>query len=182
MIRLFLALEVPDHIKDHLINVRKSVFKNEDNYRWEPKERIHLTLKFIGDFENSLVAELASGLLFLESFDKIKCEIKRFEFLFRDGKPRILWTSLNIDPRIENILRTLDDELIKYGIEREKRRFKPHLTILRLKNNPDPEFINAFSKFELDPVSFYADKLVLYESRLFHDGPKYSEIKSYNLN
>lgn len=182
MIRLFVALEIPDYVKDVLFEMRRTICDDEINYRWEPKEKIHVTLKFIGDIKEELLPDIKTNLLFLESFNKIKCEINKFGFFFRDGVPRILWSSLKLDSSVDDIVDSLNKELIKYAIEKEKRKFKPHLTLLRIKKYPGSDFLNSFNDFSFEPIKFEADKIVLYRSELHKSGSKYFEIKTYNLN
>jgi 2'-5' RNA ligase len=182
MIRTFLALIIPDHVKDYLFEQRRELIDDDINFRWEPKEKIHVTLKFIGEINEEILPDLISDLIFLESFNKIKCEINKFGFFFHNDIPRILWASLIVDPAINEIMRKLDDKLSLYGIKKEKRRFKPHLTLLRLKKDPGADFIGAFNRHKLGPVKFGVDRIVLYKSELYKSGSKYFEIKNYNLN
>lgn len=182
MIRLFVALEIPDHIKDHLFELRRSVCSDELNFRWEPKEKIHITLKFIGDVEDNIVNDISRNLLFLESFNKINCEINKFGFFFRQRIPTILWASLKLDPTAYEMVKKINDELMKLGIEKENRKFKPHLTLLRIKKHPGTEFVDSFNKFYFEPMKFESERITLFKSELQKAGSRYFEIKNYNLN
>ena len=182
MIRLFVALEIPEFVKDQLFDVRRKIFDDEINFRWEPKNKIHITLKFIGDVKEEILSEIENDLLFLKTFNKIKCEINNFGFFFRDGIPRILWSSLALDHSVNEIVLKLNVEFLKYGIEKERRNFKPHLTLLRLKKNPGADFINSFNNYDFEPLKFETDKIVLYRSELHKNGSKYFEVKTYHLN
>lgn len=182
MIRLFIALEIPEFVKNKLIDVRQKIINDEINFKWEPKDKIHVTLKFIGDVKEEILSEIENDLLFLKTFNKIKCEINNFDFFFRDGIPRILWSSLTLDHSVNEIVLKLNEELLKYGIEKERRNFKPHLTLLRLKKNPGADFINSFNNYDFEPLKFETDKIVLYKSELHKNGSKYFEIQIYHLN
>lgn len=182
MNRLFVALEIPDNVKDQLFELRRSVCNEEINFRWEPKEKIHITLKFIGDVKDELVDDIGQNLLFLKSFNKINCEINKFGFFFRQHIPVILWASLKLDSTAYEIVEKINEELLKFGIEKENRKFTPHLTLLRIKKHPGDDFVESFNKFYFEPIKFKAEKITLFKSELHKSGSKYFEIKNYNLN
>lgn len=182
MIRIFTALEIPGYVIDKLYETRKSICDDETNFRWEPKEKIHVTLKFIGDVDQKLLNELIKELSFLESFKKLNAELFNFGFFYRDGSPVILRASLKLDSTADVIVTRLNDELMKFGIKKEKRKFTPHLTLLRIKKNPGQDFINSFAGFNFEPIKFQADTITLFKSELKKTGSQYFEIKKYKLN
>ena len=49
MIRLFVALKIPENIKEQLFNICHELVSDASLYKWETKDKIHLTLKFIGE-------------------------------------------------------------------------------------------------------------------------------------
>jgi 2'-5' RNA ligase len=49
MIRLFVALEIPGEIREYIFEQLKKSLPEFDRFKWEKKEKIHLTLKFIGN-------------------------------------------------------------------------------------------------------------------------------------
>lgn len=182
MIRLFVALEIPEEVKDALFDLRRLIYEDDGQYRWETKEKVHLTLKFIGGVKEEILPGIINNLSFLESFNKINGEINKFGFFFRNSIPGILNVSIKLDMHVYVIVRKLNAELIPFGIEPEKRRFKPHLTLLRLKKHPGEDFINKFNNYNFKPLKFQSGKIKLFKSELDKNGSKYFEIKNYNLN
>lgn len=182
MIRLFVALEIPEPVKDKLIEIRKSLCYDEINFRWEPVEKLHITLKFIGDINEKFLDPIKSDLLFLENYKKLDGLIKKFGFFFRDGIPSILWASLELNPEVNEIVAELEDLFTKYRIHKEKRKFKPHLTLLRIKKDPGSDFINSFKAVNFEPLIFQSDKIILFQSELTKTGSKYYGLKTYHLN
>jgi 2'-5' RNA ligase len=75
----------------------------------------------------------------------------------------------------------LDEKLNKIGFEKEKRKFNPHLTLLRIKNNFPQELIDQFKKGDLNELVFIPFQIKLYESILKKSGSVYTAIKSFNL-
>ena len=103
-------------------------------YRWEPKEKLHLTLKFIGDVSDEMIDKISNELLFVNNYQSIKCSFSKFGFFYRDNKPKILWAGLDVDDSLFDMITEVNTRLEKLSIPIEKRKFNPHITLLRIKN------------------------------------------------
>lgn len=181
MTRLFVALEIPLSTREKIIKLRREII-DDDNYRWESVDKIHLTLKFIGEVEEKYVVQIAESLSFLEQFNSINGEVTGFGFFYRKNLPSILKADIMMDEDIVEIVNLLNTNLNNFGIESDRRSFRPHLTLLRLKKNPGSHFINKFNNYSFEPVKFNSDTIKLYQSKLHRSGSEYSEIKFYHLN
>ena len=139
MIRLFAALKIPEEIKDKIFGYCFDSVENPSEYKWEAKEKIHLTLKFIGDVKDELLPEIINEIEFVKRYSSFNCTISKFGFFFRDNEARILWSNIEIDDSIISLVQEINDRLSKFNIEIEKRKFKGHLTLLRIKKNDGAE-------------------------------------------
>lgn len=45
------------------------------------KEKLHLTIKFIGDVDSELVSKISDELMFVEDYNSINCSFTKFGFL-----------------------------------------------------------------------------------------------------
>ena len=181
MIRLFIALKIPLEIRNEIVNLRNKAIVNHNDYMWEPEEKIHLTLKFIGDVKKELTEPILSALKFVEEYGSFSCSLKSFDFFYKDGEPKILWMGLDINNEIINLVTKINNELEKFFIAADKRKFKAHLTIKRLKGNEGIKFENSFKEFKVPEIKFKASEIALVKSELFPYGSKYSEIEIYKL-
>lgn len=182
MIRLFVALIIPDETKNQIKEIRKKIFPDEDKFRWEDNSKIHLTLKFIGEVKVNLLEPITEELNFLEHFQNINCSVERFGFFFKaKDEPRILWLGLDVDKSIYSVVEELNQRLSKFTIPVEHRKFKAHLSLLRIKNSVPKDFISKFSNAELLEINFTANEIVLMKSELSSSGSTYKEIKKYYL-
>ena len=86
-----------------------------------------------------------------------------------------------MDNKIYLIVEELNRKLSKFSIPVEQKKFKPHLTLLRIKNIVPQDFINKFANAELPKLTFTANEIVLMQSKLSSSGSAYNEIKKYNL-
>lgn len=180
MNRLFISLDIPHNIIDQLVELRNSIC-NSDDFRWEPSSKLHLTLNFIGDVSQKTTDLLADRLNLLSNFKTVDCSFNRFGFFFRDNKPSILWGGLIIDENINLIIEKIDEILSEFLIISDKKKFNPHITLLRLRKDPGSNFVNKFKNFSFEPILFQTDSVTLYKSVLDKTGSKYYEIKKYHL-
>lgn len=181
MIRLFVALEIPDKVKEELFNHCFSIVERSSDYRWEAKEKIHLTLKFIGDVKDELLPQITEELEFIKNYSSFNCTISKFGFFFRDNQAKILWCNLETDDSIISLVEEINTRMNKFDIEIEKRKFKSHLTLLRIKNKVDEKFIKSFKEYSFDPINFTSNEVELIQSVLKPSGSEYKVLKIYEL-
>ncbi len=182
MTRLFVALEIPENIKEKIKELREEAAGDNSDIRWEPFGKLHLTLKFIGDVEDELVEPIADALSFLEEYKCINCRLTKFGFFLRRGVPQILWLGLSVDEILFTIVEQLNDKLSKFGVAVEGRKYKPHLTLLRIKKRFPEQLITKFNSFIIPEISFNSDSILLVKSELLPESSKYTVIKKFKLN
>lgn len=180
MHRVFIALKIPDDIKDKIEALYPNITSDYKNFRWEAKDKLHLTLKFIGDVDNLTLEEIKKLIANVSDFDGFNCQISCFNFFYRNRIPKILYLQLYLQPDINFLIKHLEKVLSQY-LKEEKKEFKPHLSLLRIKNNINNEFINKFENYNFEPITFNANEIVLYRSILKPYGSIYEEIKKINL-
>ena len=121
--RLFVAIDVPDVIKDHLAFLQRSL-DEVGHLRLSHPKSIHLTLNFLGDYNDpDEIIRLLSSVQFSSFFLKLS-EIGYFP---SKEDPRIVWVGLGESLELSKLQSSIDK------IFTPKKSFKPHLTIARLK-------------------------------------------------
>jgi 2'-5' RNA ligase len=188
MSRLFIALKIPGEIREKIIKFRNEAIIDFRLYRWEPEEKLHLTLKFIGEVEGEISDSIINSLKFVIDYCSFDCSLTRFGFFYKQDRSsktgreaRILWIGLSVSNQVNQLVEKINTELEKFFIPVEKRKFQPHITIKRLKGDEGSNFIESFENFRLPEVRFIANEIVLMKSDLLPKGSKYTEIKKYNL-
>lgn len=151
---------------------------------WERAEKLHITLKFLGDTEVEKIAEV------IKIGEKISAELEQFPIKIEQTgtfpnlkKARILWLGLQDDTNsLKKIYDLLENECEKIGFRKEKRNFKPHLTIARIRQ-PEKSFELAKKHLEneFEPVGFEVSEIVIYESRLQLTGSVYFPVKRISI-
>ena len=181
MIRLFIALKIPEEIKDKLFSYCFDASENPSRFKWEAKEKIHLTLKFIGDVKEELLPGIIDEIEFVKNYSAFNCTISKFGFFFRNKEAKILWCNLDTDDSLVLLVAELNKRLGKFGIEVEKRKFKGHLTLLRIKNKASDDFIKRFNEYKFDSIIFNTSQVTLIQSLLKPTGSEYKVLKIYEL-
>lgn len=105
----------------------------DKNVKWEPINKLHLTLKFIGNVSNEMMGKISDELIFFKEYEMIKCSCIKFGFFYRDRKPNILMAQLVVDDQLQLVIDKINETLNKFNIPTENRKFNPHITLLRIK-------------------------------------------------
>ena len=88
---------------------------------------------------------------------------------------------MNTDEVIFKLAEEINKRMEIFDIEPEKRKFKSHLTLLRIKSKLDENVINNFNNYQFDNLKFKTNKIALVKSELSQAGAQYTEIKNYEL-
>ncbi|QTA83288.1 2'-5' RNA ligase [Desulfonema limicola] len=184
-IRSFIAVPLPESIKKHIQGIQNNIRLKGLKMRWVKLENIHLTLKFLGDIPLSDIDAVSRTMAqAAESFTPMTLGVKGIGVFPGIKNPRILWAGMNGGTHsLIHFQQTLENSLIPLGFKKEKRSFKAHLTIARIKDRIFPkdiiQIIEKFGNFESEP--FTAEEIILYQSLLKPTGPVYTGLKTIKL-
>ncbi|MEW6652312.1 MAG: RNA 2',3'-cyclic phosphodiesterase [Bacteroidota bacterium] len=182
MIRLFIALEIPVKIISALLFERDKLLSSEKLIRWEQKEKLHITLKFLGDTEETLINNISAELEnIVNRYEPIKLEVSKFG-VFRKGKePKILWIGMRENYHLSKFVEEIEKSFCKFGYPIEEKKFKPHITLFRFRGCKDDAKVLSLLEVKLPALCFEADKISLIKSELKQTGSVYSSIKNFRL-
>ena len=101
--------------------------------RWVHPDNVHLTMRFLGDIQTTLVATLRDGLAPLGSIPSIRVVVKGMGGFPSLDSPRVLWVGLE-DPegKLAALAGRIDRELDGFGIRPDGKPLRPHVTIGRV--------------------------------------------------
>ena len=179
MIRLFIALEIPQDTKKQITEIIDSLKAKGGNVKWVSSYNLHLTLKFLGNTEQSMVGDIENTLANAIKVDKpIASSLIKLGGFPNLKSPKVIW--VDIDKNREQIIqlaKTIDLSLSEIGFDKENKAFKPHLTLGRVKDTKD---INKLSEFlqqlKIEPIDCSFDSLSLIKSTLTQKGPIYKTL------
>jgi len=190
--RVFIALELPSAIKAAAASVQRELMTSEADVGWVRTEGMHLTLKFLGEVSASRLSEIEKAL---ESSVKglpagqagsgsMKITVRGIGVFPNPRNPRVVW--LGIQPEDDRLLRLqerIDRALAPLGFPAEKRDFRPHLTLGRVKSSRG---LDGLMKAMAAHHHFLAGEctlgeLHLIQSELKREGAVYTKLYSVAL-
>lgn len=177
MIRTFIALPLPDEVKD-VLRQAIAAMRGRIDARWVRPEAMHLTLKFLGDIEEAEVQPIGEGL------DAVFARYPRLRFVL-DGlgafpgprRARVIWAGLSGDEsRVIDLAAAVDRLTARHGIPAEGRPFQAHITLGRLKTPTMVDLGIAIPRTE-----FTVAEGRFYRSELLREGPRYTVLHTCRL-
>ena len=180
MIRTFIAIDLPEATRQGLAAAQEQLKQCGAGVRWVKPSSIHLTLKFLGNIQAALVEEIALAVA-QEIRDQPPITLRPAglgAFPSR-RKPRVIWIGLEGEvQRLNGIQARVENALEPLGFVREKRDFRPHLTIGRVKDRRRLQsLVDAMATLDMEPFnSFDADEIILYKSDLRPTGAIYTKL------
>lgn len=182
--RAFIAVELDPEIKRTLQAFVTVLRSTRGDVRWVRPDGLHLTLKFLGEIDEAGAQRVGTVLADLAG------RHGPFPLGFRgtgvfpgERDPRVLWVGASAGPGLAVFQDELDGVLEAEGFERERREFKPHLTLGRVKGPGRIREVMA----ELDRRrgetfgEMTARRVALFESRLRPEGPEYRIVREAEL-
>lgn len=185
-LRVFFAIELPAEIRaragEHIADLRGRV--PDVRAGWERSEKLHLTLKFLGEVEEPRVADLkGAAARAAQSALPFSLRIEGAGAFPPRGLPRILWLGVADDSgALARLQHRLEEECEAEGFQREARPFHPHITIARLRR---PEGARRLALLHQEkgfaPAEVPVVDLVLIRSELGPGGSRYTELSRHPL-
>ncbi len=179
--RVFIAVELPNEIRKALGDVQRALRPLTNSARWVAPESIHITLKFVGEVPDKRVEDIDTALTGL-TWKPFTISVRGVGFFPGTRSPRVFWAGMEA-PTMKGLAEQLDTRLERQGFEKEKRAFRPHITLARAKNSRiDSTLVSGAEKFqEYDFGSFGVDRVFLFKSTLKPSGAVYEKLKEYML-
>ena len=174
--RLFIAYDFDDISSDKFISLQKRFLSKLDLIRLTKKETFHLTVKFIGDFENTkMIIDKLKDNDFIKNSKNLLLNsnlITAFPNIFNS---RVIVCKFNRNETLYSLFKQVENNLSDIGIKKDERDFTPHITLARtikpIKFNEI--YLKESNLFENE---FKITNLILYNSTLTKKGPIYDPI------
>ncbi len=176
--RLFVGLELPWEVRQRLAMMAGS---GVPGARWVPIENYHLTLRFIGEVPAFRAQEIDEALAALRA-RRFAIELAGVGTFAKGGKETALWVGVAKNPQLDHLAGKVETALQRAGLEPERRRFAPHVTLARLDNAPADKlagFVQAHNLFRAGPVE--VEHFTLFSSLLGKEAAVYTPEVEYAL-
>ena len=182
--RLFLAIELTDDVRAHLLATRKRLETGLPKFSYTKPENLHLTLKFLGDVEPKRVDAITESLAKI-STQRIELRASGIECFPNRGPIRIITAAMTgtIAP-LKALVDNIEQRCKFLGFEKEQRAYKPHVTLGRAR----PVLSAKFRQLASDATvglwpgpTFSPRDFVLMNSQLGPQGSTYSAVARFAI-
>jgi 2'-5' RNA ligase len=176
MQRLFVALAIPDDIAQHLMLIQSGV----PGARWQTREQLHLTLRFIGEVDgrdaqaiDDALAEIVAPAFSLELHGTGQ---------FGNKHPHALWAGVRSSEPLEHLQRKVENAIRRASLTADRHNYTPHVTLARLRSGAPGPVIDYLTDHALFTTgAFEVNEFLLYSSKLTSDGSVYRVERAYPL-
>ena len=177
MIRLFVALALPDSVAERLRPLQAGV----PGARWMERDQLHLTLRFIGEVDGRDASAIDDALAQVRS-PRFTLELKGVGE-FGGRKPHALWAGVRGEAEVAHLQRKIESALQRVGLPPEERKFKPHVTLARLRATPAGRVMDYLADHGLFASGpFDVNTFVLYSSNPTPNGSLYRAERAFGLD
>ncbi len=202
--RIFFGATLPEETKEQILGVQRMLRAEIPGARFEGKDKLHITLQFIGDFPPASVKPLhVSAVNRLSSVSRMSLPIAITGMNYFPGRKvrRGIWLDCVDDGTLALLSDAVKSASAEFGVVPEEGEFKAHITIARLAHHPNarhsgeefsrslpdrgrtlPEDLQKFmGGGKLSVERFYPTSVALFESTLKPSGSEYKILHEYSL-
>jgi RNA 2',3'-cyclic 3'-phosphodiesterase len=178
-VRAFFGLPVPEAQRDELGHFLAACSAAAPTFRWTPISNLHLTIRFVGSVDRSVVEEVADRLVD-QAPAGFELELGDVGTFKRVRLVRVVWLGLRSGAEAASALAaSVEAECVRAGLVAGERRFQAHATLARARNRDGSELPPLPAAPRLG--SWRATELVLYSSHLTKSGAIYEPIRTLPL-
>ncbi|MCJ2142279.1 RNA 2',3'-cyclic phosphodiesterase [Methylobacterium sp. E-066] len=170
MPRLFTGLAVPPEVADALRIYRGGL----PGARWIEPRDYHVTLRFLGDVAIPVAEDVLEAMAEMRVRPALTVTLDGLG-IFGGDRPRALYASVVPSPELIDLQAEQERLVRRAGIEPERRKFTPHVTLARLKREASPEAVAMYLSQApaFAPLSFVVDRVTVFSAKESTGGGPY---------
>ncbi|MDP4003707.1 RNA 2',3'-cyclic phosphodiesterase [Methylobacterium sp. NEAU K] len=178
MPRLFTGLAMPPAIAETLRTYRGGL----PGARWIEPADYHVTLRFLGDVEVPVAEDVLEALAEMRARPALTVTLEGLG-IFGGDKPRALYAAVAPGADLIDLQAEQERLVRRAGVEPERRKFTPHVTLARLKREASPEAVAMYLSQApvFTPLAFTADRVTLFSARESTGGGPYLAEAEYRF-
>lgn len=184
--RLFAAIELPEDVRARLASAAADLrgrLRRSVDARWVEAEKLHLTVRFIGQVEDDRAPALIERVRAPVPLPPFDVRFGACGVFPPSGSPRVIWIGVAEGAAsLSGIHRELNDRLMPFGFEPEHRPFSAHLTLARVRTARSGGKIRAaVGAFTVPDVRCHVSHVTLFRSHLSPRGSRYDVVAAIPL-
>ncbi len=186
--RLFIAVELPDTLREELAVVQQRLKRDQLPVRWVEPEAMHLTLWFLGDVPGDQVVHVKIAMMLsFAGRQAVRVQLGDPGAFPNLQRPQVIWVGLaEGETHLRSWYDALARRLSSLGFHPDPRPFRPHLTLGRVRREASAEQQQRLGaalralKLASDHV-WDLQRVVLFRSDLRPEGPRYTALAEVDL-
>jgi len=185
-IRTFIAVPVGEEVERTVENVESVLMRTGADVKWVRPGNVHITLKFLGGVDagrlGGISEALGRALDGAPGFDVVVSGLGTFPS--NPARARVVYMGLSEGAgELADLARRVEDAMAEVGFERERRPFKSHLTIGRVRKGAGRlgDLAAAVAEAEYKPLKLAVDRVNLVKSVLTRSGAEYTILETFGL-
>lgn len=162
--RLFIAVLMERNMKKALSDAQNAIRKRNYSGHYIDERNLHLTLSFMGEYNDP-----DTVLEAMEAIPFSPCDLTFNGYIGNFGD--LLWAGTEPCPALDKYVKQLRHALVERGIPFDKKKFHPHITLLRNAASRQP-----LSDISITQESMTVQRISLMRSDFGKHGAQYTEI------
>ena len=184
MKRTFVAVPIPllPQLGGFATNIKHKLYREKIN--WVNLNSLHITLFFLGDTRETHIPQIGSVLKdSLSTVSAFEINLKGTGCFSRKGIPQVIWVGIDNYSPLSVLKSVISNDIEKFGYMADKRIFKPHLTLGRIKylKNKQVLFDMIENNNTKDFGTVKINEIIFFESELTGSGPIYNSLEKISL-
>ena len=146
--------------------------------RWIAADNIHMTLRFLGSTDPSVVADLLEEIRCHIKAEPLDYQIDELLIFPSASRPRVIAATVAESDQLIELVGLIEKSVQAYGFAAEGKSFRGHFTLGRCRRG-FPKGVKL--DYPVEPVGSAATEIVLYQSDTRPSGAVYSSLGTIGL-
>jgi len=180
--RGFVAIDIPP--LPSIVNVLDTLNKTGANLKLIEPENLHITLKFLGDTQDTQIQKIHNVLeTCVQDILPFTIHLRGLGVFPNNNYMKVIWTGIQDDNQLSLISKSLNQLMKPLGFKTEKRPFQPHFTLARVRTAKNKAALQNFilNYADDDFGNFTVNTIEIKKSQLTSSGPIYTTVTSVIL-
>ncbi len=175
MVRAFIAVEISPEVRKRVEESLEPLRRRFPDLKWVQSENLHLTLRFLGEIEESQAKDLEA--LMTERFKNlgpVALQLRTVgKFPDHGTAVRVVWIGVEGDVQgLKSLWERAQACAREIGLEKDDHGFSPHITVARTRASN--QRISGLGPAEFGTTT--VDRVILFQSELSPKGPAYTPL------
>ena len=183
-LRTFVALVLPEDARRALEREQQDLAGRVSGVKWASPRTIHVTLVFLGPTPAAAIAKISAVMREVAaSCAPITFTLQGIGAFPNTRSPRVIWAGMRDCAALMELQQQLADGLDALGFQKDKKPFKAHVTLGRVRDGSARSALSALldERHNQHFGEFQAERLAFMHSDLQPSGPVYTLLEESKL-